>query len=221
MYLECGERLYRLVCCNMGKLEALSNADDTATQAAVAITIVDVCHGPDIYGLPSYRIKKKDASIILTRRAHRLKNHAGQWALPGGRLDDGESPEEAALRELGEEVGLDLNPDRVIGRLDDFRTRSGFNITPIVIWGGPNVTLTPNPDEVASIHRIPIDEFLRKDAPVLQEIPQSPNPVLLMPVGHSWIAAPTAAMIYQFREVAILGKTTRVSHYEQPLFAWN
>jgi len=145
----------------------------------------------------------------------------GQWAFPGGRMDAGESPEDTALRELAEEVGLKLRHDRVIGRLDDFTTRSGFTVTPVVVWGGPGVDLTPNPAEVESIHRIPIAEFLRNDAPILEEIPESRNPVLLMPVGNSWIAAPTAALIYQFREVAILGKNTRVAHYEQPFFAWN
>jgi hypothetical protein len=98
---------------------------------------------------------------------------------------------------------------------------SGFIITPVVIWGGSGVDLTPNPAEVKSLHRIPIAEFMREDAPILQKIPESMNPVLLMPVGVTWIAAPTAAMIYQFREVAILGKGTRVAHYEQPCFAWS
>ncbi|MCB0028519.1 MAG: CoA pyrophosphatase, partial [Anaerolineales bacterium] len=127
---------------------------------------------------------------------------------------------ETALRELQEEVGLTLGPERVIGRLDDYTTRSGYTITPIVVWGGPVTDLVPNPAEVDSIHRIPIAELMRADAPILQQIPESENPVLLMPVGESWIAAPTAAMLYQFREVCILGKQTRVAHYEQPYFAW-
>ena len=70
-------------------------------------------------------------------------------------------------------------------------------------------------------HRIPIAEFMREDAPILQQIPESKHPVLLMPVGVTWIAAPTGALIYQFREVSILGKKTRVAHYEQPYFAWS
>ena len=136
-------------------------------------------------------------------------------------MEPGESPEDTALRELEEEVGLKLSHDRVIARLDDFTTRSGFVITPVVAWGGQDVDLIPDPVEVASIHRIPITEFMRDDAPLLDTIPGSGNPVLRMPVGNNWIAAPTAALIYQFREVAILGKKTRVAHFEQPLFAWN
>jgi hypothetical protein len=117
-------------------------------------------------------------------------------------------------------VGLTLDRGRILGRLDDFTTRSGFIITPVVVWGGLKVNLTPNPSEVESIHRIPIKEFMRADAPILQKVPGNGNPILLMPVGNSWIAAPTAALIYQFREVAILGRNTRVAHFEQPLFAW-
>ncbi|MCA9945823.1 MAG: hypothetical protein KC449_20210, partial [Anaerolineales bacterium] len=70
------------------------------------------------------------------------------------------------------------------------------------------------------IHRIPLAELLRSDAPILHNIPESKHPVLLMPIGTSWIAAPTAAMLYQFREVCLLGKQTRVAHFEQPYFAW-
>jgi hypothetical protein len=125
------------------------------------------------------------------------------------------------LRELEEEVGLKLDPDCVLGRLDDYNTRSGFTIKPVVVWGGNDVSLRANPGEVASIHLIPLAEFMREDAPILQDIPESENPVLMMPVGDNWIAAPTAAIIYQFREVAMLGNDRRVSHYEQPYFAWH
>ena len=135
-------------------------------------------------------------------------------------MEAGESPEETVLRELEEEVGLTLDIDRVIGSLDDYSTRSGFIIKPIVVWGGTDITLKANPDEVASIHRIPLAEFMRDDAPMFQEIPESEHPVLFMPIGNSSIAAPTAAMIYQFREVALFGNDIRVAHYEQPYFAW-
>ena len=135
-------------------------------------------------------------------------------------MDTGETPEETALRELEEEVGLALGKESVIGCLDDFITRSGFIMTPVVIWGGSEIKLEPNPCEVRSVYRIPVGEFLRPDAPVLEEIPESDHPVMYMPVGHNLIAAPTAALLYQFREVAILGKNTRVAHYEQPYFAW-
>ena len=80
-------------------------------------------------------------------------------------MDPGETPEQTALRELSEEVGLALDSCRVLGRLDDFTTRSGFVISPVVVWGGQAAELSPNPAEVAAIHRIPVKEFMRPDAP--------------------------------------------------------
>ena len=123
------------------------------------------------------------------------------------------------MRELAEEVGLQLEPDAVLGRLDDFTSRSGFVITPVVVWAGRARDLVANPGEVASIHRIPMAEFLRADAPQLETLADSEHPVLRMPVGERAIAAPTAAVLYQFREVCLLGRATRVAHFEQPLFA--
>ncbi len=136
-------------------------------------------------------------------------------------MDAGESPEATALRELEEEVGLHLTHEDILGRLDDYVTRSGYIITPIVLWGGANRSLVANPDEVAAIHRIPVNEFMREDSPLLESAPELENPVLLMPVGNSWRASPTGAILYHFRAVAISGKDTRVAHYEHPYFAWS
>jgi 8-oxo-dGTP pyrophosphatase MutT (NUDIX family) len=160
------------------------------------------------------------ACFVLTRRAPRLRRHAGQWALPGGGLDAGEAPAQAALRELEEEVGLRLPGSAVLGALDDYPTRSGFVITPLVLWGGDGAALIPDPKEVASVHRVPLDELLRPGVPVLRSIPESDRPVISIPLVGTQIHAPTAAILYQLREVALLGRPTRVSHYEQPVFAW-
>jgi mutator protein MutT len=188
--------------------------------AAVAVAIVDEGTGADLAGIRDPQVWGTDAALLLTRRAGELRSHAGQWALPGGRIDAGESPEQAALRELHEEVGLQLDEGSLLGRLDDFVTRSGYVITPVLVWAGAARALQPNPREVQSIHRIPVIEFLRADAPMLEKRDDSPQPVLRMPVGDSWIAAPTAAVLYQFRELCIWGRATRVAHYEQPHFAW-
>lgn len=188
--------------------------------AAVAVAVADEGEGAGLEGFARHDTWSTEAALILTRRSGKLRNHAGQWALPGGRIDIGETPEEAALRELAEEVNLHLDSSRILGRLDDFVTRSGFAITPVVVWAGSARELTPNLDEVASIHRIPVHEFMRADAPLLNRLEGSEHPVLRMPVGDNWIAAPTAAILYQFREVCIAGRHTRVAHFEQPVFAW-
>ena len=188
--------------------------------AAVAVAVTDEGLGADLPGLPQPAVWSERSSLVLTRRAQTLRAHAGQWALPGGRIDAGESPEQAALRELEEEVALALGADAVLGRLDDFETRSGYVITPVVVWAGPARAMRPNPAEVESIHRIPIDEFMRADAPILEPTDDPARPVLKMPVAGQWIAAPTAAVLYQFREVCIAGRSTRVAHFDQPTFAW-
>jgi len=199
---------------------SLQHADaGTHRTAAVAVAVVEEGDGARVDGMPIPDAWSREAALILTRRAAGLRNHPDQWALPGGRLDAGESAEAAALRELVEEVGLDVGADAVLGRLDDFVTRSGYVITPVVVWAGAARALTANAAEVASIHRIPVSEFMRTDAPWLDREDDSEQPVLRMPVGTSWIAAPTAAVLYQFRELCIAGRATRVAHYEQPLFA--
>lgn len=192
----------------------------TLHAAAVAIAIIDEGHGADLPQLPQRTAWSTQAALLLTRRSLNLRNHPGQWALPGGRIDVGETAEQAALREMNEEVALPLDESAVMGRLDDYVTRSGFVITPVIVWAGSARDVAPNAQEVASIHRIPIAEFLRTDAPMLERIDQSEHEVLRMPVGSEWIAAPTAALIYQFREVCIEGRPTRVAHFEQPVFAW-
>jgi 8-oxo-dGTP pyrophosphatase MutT (NUDIX family) len=174
--------------------------------AAVAVTLL-----ADDHDRPCF---------VLTRRAPELRRHAGQWALPGGRIDPGESAEEAALRELDEEVGLALPRSAVLGCLDDYPTRSGFVITPVVIWAGPGAALAPNPAEVTEAHRVPIAELERPGVPQLRRIPESDRPVISIPLLEGNIHAPTAAILYQLREVGIWGRATRVAHFEQPVFAW-
>jgi len=187
--------------------------------AAVALALVEEGHGAQVPGLPALPQWSGRAAVLLTRRAAALSNHGGQWALPGGRTDPGESPQAAALREMHEEVGLALQPGDVLGTLDDYPTRSGFVITPVVVWAGSGRTLYLNADEVASAHRIPLTEFLRADAPLLDASEDPGRQILRMPVGDAWIAAPTAALLYQFSEVCLRGRGTRVAHFDQPMFA--
>jgi 8-oxo-dGTP pyrophosphatase MutT (NUDIX family) len=160
------------------------------------------------------------AGFLLTRRAAALRTHARQWALPGGRLEPGERPVEAALRELREEVGLELGPGAVLGLLDDYPTRSGFVVTPVVLWGEAAGVPTPDPAEVAGVYHVPLEELERPDLVRFVAIPESSRPLIQLALLGSLIHAPTAAILYQFREVALYGRPTRVDHFEQPVWAW-
>jgi 8-oxo-dGTP pyrophosphatase MutT (NUDIX family) len=158
--------------------------------------------------------------FLLTKRAPTLRAHTGQWALPGGRVDAGESPHAAALRELHEEVGLHLGAENTLGVLDDYPTRSGFVITPVVFWADAPGPLAPNPAEVARVHLVPLEALDAPDVPRFISIPESDRPVIQLPILGALIHAPTAAVIYQMREVVSHGRSTRVDHLEQPVWAW-
>ena len=213
---------------------------DERRHAAVAVVVVDsdaAAHGDDPHPFGPDRLAAipgvgagelsgsvagtaGGAAVLLTRRAARLRAHAGQWALPGGRVDVDEEPLDAARRELLEELALDLPASALLGVLDDYPTRSGYVITPFVLWGGADPPMTPQPDEVLSVHRIAIRELCRADSPRFITIPESDRPVVQLPIGGDLIHAPTAAVLLQFRRVAVEGILERVAEYEQPVFAW-
>jgi 8-oxo-dGTP pyrophosphatase MutT (NUDIX family) len=191
------------------RLAAFPRLAATPTGHRPAAVAVALCTNPD-----------GDPCFLLTKRAPKMRVHAGQWALPGGRIDDGETPEDAARRELHEELGLLVDATDVLGLLDDYQTRSGFVITPVVVWAGHDPKLVANPAEVAASFVIPLMELDRPDAPRFLTIPESDRPVVQMPLRDHVIHAPTAAVLYQLREVVLHGRATRVSHLEQPVFAW-
>jgi 8-oxo-dGTP pyrophosphatase MutT (NUDIX family) len=172
-------------------------------QAAVAVCVT--VHG----GRPC---------LLITRRSPRLRAHAGQWALPGGRREAGETAADGALRELAEEVGLALGHDAVLGLLDDYPTRSGYVITPVVCWAGPVGHLVGSQAEVASVHQVPVADF--DVEPGLSLIPESDAPVIRLPLLGGYLHAPTAAIVHQFCRIACRGEVHRVAHYEQPVWAW-
>ncbi|MFM7735195.1 MAG: NUDIX hydrolase [Alphaproteobacteria bacterium] len=200
------EELRRAVVDRIAGFERVACEGEGRAPAAVAIVLLDDEEGR--------------ACFVLTRRAARLSNHGEQWALPGGRLDEGEDHATAALRELREEVVLDVAPAHVLGLLDDYPTRSGFVITPVVVWAGAGARLRPDPREVAAAYRVPLDELDHPEIPRLRRIPESERPVISVPLAGHDVHAPTAAVVYQFREVALHGRATRVAHFEQPVFAW-
>lgn len=179
--------------------------DRTRKHAAVCLLLV-----PD---------ERDTLSLVLTRRSSGLRAHPGQWALPGGRLEPGESATDAGLRELQEELGVVIEASRVLGELDDYLTRSGYRITPLVVWAGDlSFAPVPQADEVASVHLVPLGVI--DVEPRFIAIPESDQLVIQVPMLGTLIHAPTGAVLHQFREVVMCGRSTRVAHFEQPVFAW-
>lgn len=204
-----GPALRGRLAANLARLERRPVEQADLRPAAVVVVVVPGENGTD-------------GAVLLTRRGKALRRHAGQYALPGGRLDPGETATAAALRELSEELGLDLDTSHLLGMLDDMPTRSGFRITPVVAWADADHAIVPQPDEVERVFRIPLEELTDPSYPSLEPTPDGGEPVLSLPLptlGHP-LYAPTAAILYQFREVAIEGRQTRVAHFDQPKFAW-
>jgi 8-oxo-dGTP pyrophosphatase MutT (NUDIX family) len=155
------------------------------------------------------------SSIPIFQRPLSMPRHAGQMALPGGKVHDGESAEECARREVDEELGLALAPSDVLGALDDFDTRSGFTITPVVVWSGADVTaLRPSRSEVARLFVVGVHELRQTVAAAASGTTKE----FSLKLRHVEVFAPTAAILYQFSEVALDGRSCRVDDFYQPPF---
>lgn len=170
-------------------------------EAAVAVALV-----PDAAGRTAF---------LLTLRAAHLPRHRGQFALPGGRLEEGETVRDAARRELAEELSVTVEDDDVLGCLDDYPTGSGWRITPVVLWGPDRPKVRPDPGEVARAFVVPLEEL----AAAVPESGRPGGPVPSLGIVGTRVFAPTAAMLVQFAEVVLRGRSTRVADFGEPFFA--
>ena len=191
---------------NLSAHNRIDSTNDTLRKASVGIIVVENGKG--------------EAGFILTRRGKGLRNHSYQYALPGGRIDHGETREETVLREINEEIGITVSKDQILGCLDEYETRSGFSITPVILWVNDLSSLEAEPGEVEEIFIIDIEELFRADSPKWVSIEESNLKVLQLPIRNRLIHAPTAALLLQFKEVALLGKFMRTDHIEEPVWAW-
>jgi 8-oxo-dGTP pyrophosphatase MutT (NUDIX family) len=182
---------------NLDAFERIAAEDGALRRAAVAVTVLD---GP---------------RLLIAKRVPRGLN-AGQWALPGGKLDAGEDAVTAALRELHEEAGLSIEPAAVAGLLDDLVTDSGFCITPVVVIAPPGARPVRNAAEIASLHPLPLANLEADHVPRWARTPDG-RPLLQMPLRHDMVIhAPTGAILLQFREVALRGRMLRIDDLAQP-----
>ena len=193
---------------SLAEFAASDAADTSLRQAAVGIVL-----GED-------PIDGK-VRFLLTERPSTLVVHPGQYALPGGTLDPGESHLDALIREVSEEVGLTLEPGDVLGRLDDYQTRSGYAIRPYVAWTDTLDQTEADPEEVACLLRIPVTALTGPAVPTLVQFPGQSQPILQLPLGgNRVIHAPTGALLYQFARWVFDRRRIDMTAFGEPEFAW-
>ena len=186
-------------------------APETLRAAAVSVVLARAADGA--------------ATFLLTLRTPRLNSHAGQYALPGGKIDPGEDALTAARRELHEELGVEAAPEQVLGVLDDLPTRSGYLVTPFVVWLGEAAQPHPSPDEIAELHRVPLNDLFagrgrggNRDLLADDTTGSAVFSLFIPSLGHD-LFAPTAAIMDHFREVALMGRPTPAVRFGEPRFA--
>ncbi len=157
-----------------------------ATASAVLIPIV---HYPD------------ELKILLTRRHHEI-SYPGQLCFPGGRADPGDAnPQATALREAREEIDLDPGQVRILGKLGDYHTQSGYRITPIVGIVSPPLNLTPSPREVVEILEVPFSSMTRaRNYRIWRTDPARNEAFYALEIDQVQVTGPTVCLAMGFYE---------------------
>jgi len=189
------------IAANLAGFERIAIATEGRRRAAVAVVLSPTEDGP---------------AFLLTRRALHMRRGAGNYALPGGNVDPGEDAIDTALRETHEELGVKLGREAALGLLDDFVTLGGHVVTPVVAWTSEPLTLVPNPEEVHAAWLVPLADLDHPRAPRRERNPAGGPSILRMFARGSWLNPPTAAWLWQFREVCLHGRPCRTDDIGQP-----
>ncbi|HUP98617.1 MAG TPA: CoA pyrophosphatase [Usitatibacter sp.] len=152
-----------------------------------------------------------EPTVVFTQRTAHLSAHAGQIALPGGSCDEEDcTPERTALREAEEELGISADCVEILGMLPEYRTSTGFAVTPVVGWAEPPMTYRPDPHEVADVFEVPL-AFLLDEKNHRYESAFYKGRMRhywAMPYGERFIWGATAGMLVTFHRL-MSGPTKR------------
>jgi 8-oxo-dGTP pyrophosphatase MutT (NUDIX family) len=147
-----------------------------------------------------------DPTVVFTQRTAHLADHAGQISFPGGRCDEGDgTPERTALREAEEEVGIAADRVEILGRLPEYRTSTGYCVTPVVGWAEPPLTFRPDPHEVADVFEVPLAFLLDSGNHRYESAfyKGRMRKYWAMPYGERFIWGATAGMLVTFHRILI------------------